>query len=233
MSELKKSKKSKAETKNELLTDLKKTETDATNNILHNTDNSINNIDTFDNSNNGTNIFKQINKSETETSETKGSDENIQDAKQTDILNEITPKKIETRGRKKGVSNKPKVDLTEYKKINISSENTPIQENKIDASKYLSGALLLLLIDAIIPSALCYLIPKGKKLKDINTLKMTKDEIKSLEELADECIKSLNLQMSPLEAFLFGLTFTYGTKFLSLTDADYITDIKQIKVVKK
>jgi hypothetical protein len=95
MSELKKVKKSKAETKNELLTDLKKTETDATNNILHNTDNSINNIDTFDNSNNGTDIVKQINKSETETSETKASDENIQDVKQTDLLNETTPKKIE------------------------------------------------------------------------------------------------------------------------------------------
>jgi hypothetical protein len=148
-------------------------------------------------------------------------------------VNEGTAPKKETRGRKKGVPNKVKgtevkageIDLSQYKPVEIPNDQQQ-QQQQVDIAKYVSGGLLLIMIDSIIPTVITIFYPKLKDLKDKKAIRLTKEEREELKPLADEAIKSLSLQMTPLEGFLLTLSFMYAGKVFALDESDYKTPVK-------
>ena len=166
------------------------------------------------------------------------------EAVKNDSTNE--PKK---RGRKKGStkevlqakkqapvqSAKPKqdIDLSQYGQIETpQSTTTDIEQpaqNQVDISKYISGALLLMMIDFLLPILFTFVYPKLKRLKDKKKLKMTKDERKELEPIADECIKQVAMKLAPMEAMGLMLLFVYGGKIYELDESDYKPETLTIK----
>jgi hypothetical protein len=151
------------------------------------------------------------------------------------------PKK---RGRKKGStkevlqakkqapvqSAKPKqdIDLSQYGQIETPQSTTTEIEapaQQVDISKYISGALLLMMIDFLLPVLFTFVYPKLKRLKDKKKLKMTKDERKELEPIADECIKQVAMKLAPMEAMGLMLLFVYGGKIYELEESDYKPEI--------
>jgi hypothetical protein len=154
--------------------------------------------------------------------------------------NKEQPKK---RGRKKGSTKevlqakkqenvptakpnvKQDIDLSQYGQIETTADpNAPTEEQaqtQVDISKYISGALLLMMIDFLLPTAFTFVYPKLKRLKDKRKLKMTKDERKELEPIADECIKQVAMKLAPMEAMALMLLFVYGGKIYELDDSDF------------
>jgi hypothetical protein len=154
--------------------------------------------------------------------------------------NKEQPKK---RGRKKGSTKevlqakkqegvpgakpniKQDIDLSQYGQIETPTDpNAPTEEqapSQVDISKYISGALLLMMIDFLLPTAFIFVYPKLKRLKDKRKLKMTKEERKELEPIADECIKQVAMKLAPMEAMALMLLFVYGGKIYELDDSDF------------
>jgi hypothetical protein len=160
------------------------------------------------------------------------------EAVKTDNQNE--PKK---RGRKKGSTKevlqakkqegiqepkpsvKQDIDLSQYGQVETPiNTNAPLEDPtqaQVDISKYISGALLLMMIDFLLPTLFTFVYPKLKRLKDKKKLKMTKDERKELEPIADECIKQVAMKLAPMEAMALMLLFVYGGKIYELEDSDF------------
>lgn len=94
----------------------------------------------------------------------------------------------------------------------------PPKTKKVDVSKFVSGALMLSLIDSIAP----HLVIKAAsmvnkdKFKDIDTdaLKLDTSERKELSPLADEAVKEMLGEMSPSMALLIALGILYGGKLM-------------------
>jgi hypothetical protein len=88
---------------------------------------------------------------------------------------------------------------------------------KIAGSSVVSGALFLLLIDFVIPNIICLLNNKVSK-KKINPalLKLSEDQRKELEPLADEVAKQINLKGNPMTIFIASLAAIYLGNFMLL-----------------
>ena len=93
-------------------------------------------------------------------------------------------------------------------------------KKKVDLSKYVSGTLLIMLIDSLIPNLMLYackyIAPEKYKNSKVESLQMTMEERKQIEPLANEVIVVLIGELSPLEAFLIFTTVIYGSKLLTL-----------------
>ena len=79
---------------------------------------------------------------------------------------------------------------------------------------YFTGALVLVLVDALLPNLLLFVIKKYKpkaKVK-IDDLQMTDDEQKALEPLMDAVIQSYVGTMPPEQALIMSLLMIYGSK---------------------
>lgn len=129
---------------------------------------------------------------------------------------------------------KQDIDLSQYGQIEATSESTDTNAqtenpNNVDISKYISGALLLMMIDFLLPTLFTFVYPKLKRLKDKRKLKMTKDERKELEPIADECIKQVAMKLAPMEAMALMLLFVYGGKIYELEDTDFKPEIQTTK----
>jgi hypothetical protein len=121
---------------------------------------------------------------------------------------------------------KQDIDLSQYGQVETptdpnATDQDQAQANQVDISKYISGALLLMMIDFLLPTLFTFVYPKLKRLKDKKKLKMTKDERKELEPIADECIKQVAMKLSPMEAMALMLLFVYGGKIYELDDSDF------------
>lgn len=134
---------------------------------------------------------------------------------ETEKSNNQEPKKVETRGRKKKNANVQGVnvesaDLSAYKKTEVQ---TPvIEKKKIDASKYVTGALLLMVVNSLMPELLILINPKIEKQR--THLELDAREQAELKPLADEVVKELLGEMSPLEAFIIALISMYAGKYM-------------------
>jgi hypothetical protein len=126
---------------------------------------------------------------------------------------------------------KQDIDLSQYGQVETPIDpNAPIEEQaqaQVDISKYISGALLLMMIDFLLPTLFTFVYPKLKRLKDKKKLKMTKDERKELEPIADECIKQVAMKLAPMEAMALMLLFVYGGKIYELDDSDFKPEISK------
>lgn len=124
-------------------------------------------------------------------------------------------------------------DLNEYKRVtspvsNTNGNPTPNgnpPEGQIDVSKFVSGALLLIAIDAIFPTAIILIMRQfDPKYKYVNKkkLKLTSEEKEELEPLANEVVKLIFGYMPPLQAFLFCMSIVYAGKIMLLSDEDFL-----------
>jgi hypothetical protein len=93
-------------------------------------------------------------------------------------------------------------------------------KKKVDLSKYVSGTLLIMLIDSLLPNLMLYtakyIAPEKYKNAKVQDLQMTIEERKQIEPLANEVIVVLIGELSPLEAFLIFTAVIYGSKILTL-----------------
>lgn len=117
------------------------------------------------------------------------------------------------------ISDTNPLDLSEFKKVEISTQSQ--NPSEVNASKYLTGAIILMMVDAVIPSVLIKMMSMvNPKYKTIRTkeIKMSKDQKNDLEPLADEVVKSMTMNMSPMTAFLVCTSLIYGTNIMSASD---------------
>ena len=95
-----------------------------------------------------------------------------------------------------------------------------VNKKKVDLSKYVSGTLLIMLIDSLLPNLMLYtaryIAPEKYKNAKVQDLQMTFEERKQIEPLANEVIVVLIGELSPLEAFLIFTAVIYGSKMLTL-----------------
>ena len=141
--------------------------------------------------------------------------------------------KTEIKTEKKEVSNDPDKGKTDLKKFleDFKTEETqttgtptsPEIINNTNMSPVISGYMLLLICDFVFPAAIIFIISKASKnLKKkivAKNLKLTKDEKKELEPLANEAVKYMFSEMHPLTAFFVSLSSIYvGKTVESLSD---------------
>jgi cell division septation protein DedD len=114
-------------------------------------------------------------------------------------------------------------DLSEYTQTDLNggapAESEPAQ---VDLSKYISGALLLIALDAIFPALILNFAKKRNPKKygkiKVKQMKLTPDEREELEPLADEVIKILVLKMHPAAAFLIAYGIITAGKLLIIEE---------------
>lgn len=119
-------------------------------------------------------------------------------------------------------------DLSKFKQAQPQQPAQPAQNGpqpgQIDLSKYITGALLLICLDAIMPGVVLYIAgwvdPKYKNVRAAK-LKMTAQEKKELEPLADEMVKILFGFVHPAIAFLVATGVIYAGKLFALEDEDF------------
>lgn len=120
------------------------------------------------------------------------------------------------------VSDTNPLNFDEFKTIQVNSTPTSAgvqpSQNEINAAKFITGAILLMVCDAIIPTALIKVLgmfdAKYKQLKTKN-IKLSADQRKDLEPLADECVKAMTLNMHPTTAFFITMFILYGSNLMN------------------
>ena len=120
-------------------------------------------------------------------------------------------------------------DLRKYKTVttppaNQPPANQPTANVEIDLSKYISGALLLIVIDSFFPSLILMImgfVDHKYKYAKREKLKLTPTEKKELEPLADAMIKLMFGLVHPAVAFLIATGMLYAGKVMSLDDDDF------------
>jgi hypothetical protein len=127
-----------------------------------------------------------------------------------DIEPEVKQEKVETRGRKKKqrFDNGQPVD-------NIDRNKT------VTGGELISGAIILLFIDLLIPNVLAFSynkINKKKKRIDAKILQLTDKQKNELEPLANEAAKQMLLHASPMTVFVTALLGIYGLNFFMITN---------------
>lgn len=108
--------------------------------------------------------------------------------------------------------------------------------NEVDVSKYITGTLVLIAMDAIIPNAVIFIAGFiDKKYKGVNKkkLKLTTDEKGELEPLADEVVKIMFGMVHPVTAFLVVTSIIYFGKLTGLDESDFAKPIEKIEKGKK
>ena len=155
----------------------------------------------------------QCDKCKSKTSDKIDSDSNVEN----ENLGNDVDSKIGNQNSK--ISDTNPLDLSEFKKVEISSQSS--NPNEVNASKYLTGAIVLMMIDAVIPSVLIKMMsmanPKYKSIKT-KEIKLSKEQKNDLEPLADEVVKQMTVTMSPMTAFLVCTSLIYGTNIMTATD---------------
>jgi len=143
---------------------------------------------------------------------------NLQDNKPAEILPEnsnIIPGEVET-------------FLKDFKDVSIIDE--PLKSNdepeikdrkkrnkKMLNSSIISGALFLLFIDLVIPNLISLVNNKVSKKKiTAELLKLSNDQRKELEPLADEVARLINLQGNPAMVLSLSLAAIYLSNFMLL-----------------
>lgn len=157
-------------------------------------------------SNNGNNPIVDTQKTVAEAKKRgrpRKADTNIQASNNTQQTNGKTENKTDFFGEYKSEANSANA---------ITTQTGGAQSEVI--KNYFTGLLVLTLIDAIAPAGITFLLKKNDPTKKINpnSLKLTDDEMKSLEPLADEVIKLYIGTLDPLSAFVISVIIIYGAK---------------------
>lgn len=128
-------------------------------------------------------------------------------------------------GKSTNASEDLRKDLGGYKTTTIeqATQGAPNPQN-IDISKYITGALVLIAMDSIFPTAILFIagfVDKKYKGLDKKKLKLDPTEKKELEPLADEVVKIMFGMVHPVTAFLVVTSIIYFGKLESFTEEDF------------
>jgi hypothetical protein len=112
--------------------------------------------------------------------------------------------------------------LNDYNANTIEPEPIETPENeeietpeKTTSTTKIKGATIILLIDLFIPPVISLIYNNfinKKKPITAQSLKLEQDEKEELIELADQAMEDSNIELSPMNAFLLGLSMIYGSK---------------------
>ena len=111
------------------------------------------------------------------------------------------------------------LDLSEFK--TAAPPVTPQSANpgEVNAAKYITGGMLLILIDALAPAIIVkifhYVSPKTKGALKAKAVKMSDDQMEAIEPIANEAMKEVFLQMKPSQALIFAIFATYAGNALT------------------
>lgn len=133
---------------------------------------------------------------------------------------EMTPEK--TTVKKEISKSSPEKSLDEIRKqyntvqlskdIPNASEEQKKEEAKKDFSKMVTGMMLLTVCDFIFPNIIMWFFKKKHPNLTIKKLKMTMDEKKELEPIADAAAEYLLVGMNPVQLFVLCMGATYFGK---------------------
>jgi hypothetical protein len=93
-----------------------------------------------------------------------------------------------------------------------------LQDNSIPESPVISGSLLILMVDLILPNLICFAANKmtrGKKIK-ANRLQMTAKQREELEPIAEQVAKDMAMKANPMTVLIISLIGIYGVNFMQL-----------------
>jgi hypothetical protein len=91
------------------------------------------------------------------------------------------------------------------------------QEQEKVAVSFVNGAMLLLVVDFIIPVAISFAVKQTmKKTIKRNDIKLDDDEKKELQDIADMVASRISAKASPETIFLIALAGIYGAKTISV-----------------
>ena len=126
------------------------------------------------------------------------------------------------------------LNLDEFK---TAQPVTPQTSNpaEVNAGKYITGGMLLILIDALAPAIIVkifhYVSPKTKGALKAKAVKMSDDQMEAIEPIANEAMKEVFLQMKPAQALVFAIFATYAGNALTAF-ADIPDLVKPEKLTK-
>lgn len=116
----------------------------------------------------------------------------------------------------RSISDSNPLNLDEFRKVEgVNQSSTPEQVN---AGKFITGGLLLICVDALMPATIIKVLSIfDKDLKTIKTkeIKLSSEQIEDLEPLANEAVKGIVMTMSPMSAFLTALMMVYAGNTMS------------------
>lgn len=128
---------------------------------------------------------------------------------------------------------KSKIDLSLYKRVEQSKNPTAkILSEKVDLTQFISGALFLICMDAVLPSMILMIFGWfNKKYKGVDSkkLRLDADEQKRLEPLAEQIVKLIFGSCNPIVAFAVTYGMIIAGKIMTLEDEDF----KPLPIKKK
>jgi hypothetical protein len=107
----------------------------------------------------------------------------------------------------------------EKKKRGRPSKSSKVEEpiNEIQGSSVISGSLLILLIDLILPNIMAAVNNKVSKKKiKASLLQMTPEQRKELEPVADAVSREMMLKANPLAMLIISMIGIYGVNLMML-----------------
>jgi hypothetical protein len=117
------------------------------------------------------------------------------------------------------ITNSNPLDLSEFKKTELSG--TSPNETEVNAVKYITGSLMLMLIDAVAPTLIIKVLgmtnDKFKKIPS-KKVRLSKDQKEDLEPLANEAVKQMTINMNPMTAFFMCTSLIYATNIMSAVE---------------
>ena len=131
---------------------------------------------------------------------------------------EETPSALKPLSNTKVTDSNP-LDLSEFK--TAAPPVTPQSANpgEVNAAKYITGGMLLILIDALAPAIIVkifhYVSPKTKGALKAKAVKMSEEQMEAIEPIANEAMKEVFLQMKPSQALIFAIFATYAGNALT------------------
>jgi hypothetical protein len=120
-----------------------------------------------------------------------------------------TPSAQDAEKKKRGRPKKGEQDKT--------PQGTFSDPNVMPENPIISGSLMVLLIDLILPNVICMINNKVSKKKiKANLLMMTDEQRKQLEPVADQVAKEMSLKANPLTVLIVSMIGIYGVNLMML-----------------
>ena len=135
------------------------------------------------------------------------------------IQNVLSSTTVQAGASNSKISNSNPLDLSEFKKTELNASSSAPEE--VNAVKYITGSLLLMLIDAVAPTLIIKVLgmtnDKFKKIPS-KKVRLSKDQKEDLEPLANEAVKQMTLNMNPMTAFFVCTSLIYATNIMTAVE---------------
>jgi hypothetical protein len=139
-------------------------------------------------------------------------------AKETALTNTVNPGEVETMLKDFTEAPEMSAPLNDEENSEIEDKKTrKKREKKVINSSIISGALFLLFIDLVIPNLISTINNRVSRSKiGAEMLKLTTDQRKELEPLAEEVARLINIKGNPVMILSLSLGAIYLSNFMVL-----------------